>query len=75
LFFHLGHIKQKLYAIKPSHDLNKPIEKIENVIYDVYYPDNDVPKKSRPAPDYRVIVIEYENSNYIILIIHITYII
>lgn len=71
MFLYLGHIKQKLFAIKPSYELNQPIDKINNVIYDVYYPNNNVPKSSRPAPDYRVIVFKYEKSDYIILNMHI----
>jgi len=62
LFFNLVHIRQKLLAIKPSACHEEPIKNANNkycVHYDVYYPDNDVPKTSRPAPDFRVIVFEY----------------
>lgn len=65
--FNVGQIKQKLFAIKSSYEHNKSVEKISNMHYDVYYPDNDVPKTSRPAPDYRVIVFEYEKSEYLML--------
>lgn len=64
LFFILGHIKQKLFAIKSNNIYDESIDNACNktfIKYDVYYPDNDFPKKSRPVPDFRVIVFEYEN--------------
>lgn len=61
----LGHIRQKLLAIKPStlyKESTKNVNNKHSVHYDVYYPDNDVPKTLRPAPDFRVIVFEYDNT-------------
>ncbi|XP_008183477.1 uncharacterized protein LOC100160892 [Acyrthosiphon pisum] len=56
-----SHIRQKLLAIKPStlrKGSTKNVNNKHSVHYDVYYPDNDVPKTLRPAPDFRVIVFE-----------------
>lgn len=61
------HIRQKLLAIKPSTCHEKSIKNANNkycVHYDVYYPDNDVPKTSRPAPDFRVIVFEDDLEHF-----------
>lgn len=55
-----NHIRQKLFAIKPStvHESTKNANNKHCVHYDVYYPDNNVPKTLRSAPDFRVIVFE-----------------
>ncbi|XP_060842072.1 uncharacterized protein LOC132922522 [Rhopalosiphum padi] len=61
------HIRQKLLAIKPSTFHEESITNTNNkhcVHYDVYYPDNDVPKTSRPAPDFRVIVFEDDLEHF-----------
>lgn len=63
--FLLDRIRQKLFAIKPTnvHDSSESVNDKHRIHYDVYYPDNEVPKTSRPAPDFRVIVFEYDKLN------------
>lgn len=66
--FNLDHIRKKLFAIKPTkvkYSINLNSEYC--VRYDVYYPNNNFPKKTRSAADFRVIVFEYEYTIYIIL--------
>lgn len=63
--FNLGHIRHKLLAIKPStlhENSTKYTSSKHSIHYDVYYPDNDVPKTLRPPPDFRVIVFEYDSK-------------
>jgi len=71
LFFlyYKDHIKRKLFAIKSTKTvgLNQQDKSISNmtnehnVQFDIYYPDNYVPKTLRSVPDFRIIVFEYEN--------------
>ncbi|XP_022173827.1 uncharacterized protein LOC111036200 [Myzus persicae] len=62
-----SHIRQKLLAIKPLTHHKESTKSTNNkhyVHYDVYYPDNDVPKTLRPAPDFRVIVFEDDLEHF-----------
>lgn len=57
-------IRQKLFAIKLENEPNESISNINehNVQFDVYYPDNYVPKTSRSVPDYRIIVFDNDSD-------------
>lgn len=66
------HIKQKLFAIKPTKtvDFNQHVESISNMInehnvqFDVYYPDNYVPKTLRSVPDFRIIIFDNDLDTF-----------
>lgn len=61
----LGRIEQKLFSIKPTSTQNNSTKSVNDehrIRYDVYYPDNYIPKTSRPLPNFRVIVFEYVHS-------------
>lgn len=56
-------VKSKTVHYKSTIDCNNG----HQVHYDVYYPDNNVAKSTRPAPNFRVVVFEYENLFFKIL--------